>query len=368
MIGKICLSENVMDAAYRRIEWLFDEFENIVIDCSGGKDSTVIREIALDVAEKKNRLPIKVLWCDLEVEWQGVADYMSSVFDDKRIEPIWIQMPMRLFNAASENMPYLHVWNPDREWMRQKDPRSIKENVYGVDRIDDLLPIYLEYHYPEKKSCHIAGVRTDENASRRMGLTSYETYKGITWGNKKSNNNLHFSFYPIYDWSYSDIWKFIFDKGVKYCSIYDKMYQYGIGLQSMRISSVIHERAVKDLFFMQEIEPHTWSKISQIVSGVNTAGSMQKDFYRPKELPFMFYSWIEYRDYLLENLIIDSDRRGRLKKQFAQAERLFRPEIEKDLVSAEIDIILNHEDEMVKLQAFYAKHAGMLKNHGKQRN
>ena len=39
---KIPLGENVLDAAQKRIEWLFDTFEQITLSFSGGKDSTVL--------------------------------------------------------------------------------------------------------------------------------------------------------------------------------------------------------------------------------------------------------------------------------------------------------------------------------------
>ena len=63
---KIYSKKNVLDAAYERINYLFDEFENVVIGFSGGKDSTTVLNLALKVATEKNRLPLSVLWIDQE--------------------------------------------------------------------------------------------------------------------------------------------------------------------------------------------------------------------------------------------------------------------------------------------------------------
>ena len=38
---KIYLKQNVWDAALERIEHIFDEFDDVVVSFSGGKDSTV---------------------------------------------------------------------------------------------------------------------------------------------------------------------------------------------------------------------------------------------------------------------------------------------------------------------------------------
>jgi hypothetical protein len=52
---------NVFDAALDRIRWLFDEFDNQVMVCnSGGKDSTVVLELALMVAKERACLPLHV--------------------------------------------------------------------------------------------------------------------------------------------------------------------------------------------------------------------------------------------------------------------------------------------------------------------
>ena len=56
---------------------------------------------------------------------------------------------------------------------------------------------------------------------------------------------------------------------------------------------------------MQQIEPKTFSKFCARVSGTDAYSHFfdSNAISVPKELPYMFKNWKEYRDYLLENLV-----------------------------------------------------------------
>ena len=147
---KIFLNDNVWDKALERIEYIFDEFDEVIVSFSGGKDSTVIFNLALIVAKKKNRLPLKVLFLDQEAEWQNVVDYVRTVMNMKEVEPYWLQVPIKLFNATSMEKHWLYCWDSEDEenWMRPKEDISIKENVYGTDRFKKLFENFQKYHFP----------------------------------------------------------------------------------------------------------------------------------------------------------------------------------------------------------------------------
>ena len=69
---KIYLPQTTLDAGLERIGRLFDEFDRVTINMSGGKDSTVILNLALMVAEQKGKLPVDVMFLDQEAEWDAV--------------------------------------------------------------------------------------------------------------------------------------------------------------------------------------------------------------------------------------------------------------------------------------------------------
>ena len=247
--------QNVYEAALDRIRWLFDEFDNIIVNVSGGKDSTVLYELALIVAREKDRLPLKVLWLDQEAEWQGTVDTVERIMTNPEVDPLWFQIPFRLFNATSATDKWLDCWDPakEAEWMRPHHPLARTENPYGTDRFVDLFDEFIQAEFPGQPACNLAGVRASESPSRSVGLTNTATWKWATWGRQSRKYKQQPTMYPLYDWADSDIWKAIHDNGWHYNPVYDAMYAHGLSPRLMRVSNVHHETAVQSLFYLQAV-------------------------------------------------------------------------------------------------------------------
>ena len=353
---KIYKDNNVFDEAIKRIHRLFDEFPNIVIGYSGGKDSTVILGLTLMVARERNRLPIPVIFIDQEAEWEHTIEQVREVMNRDRVKPYWLQCPIRLFNATStaKGKSWLHCWKEGEEWMRKKEDISIKENRFNEDRFKAMFKAVVGTEFPDTKTAFLGGVRTEESPGRMAGLTNEITYKDITWGNQLDKKKGHYSFYPIYDWTYQDIWKAINDNSWNYNKIYDLMFKHGVPIQEMRVSNLHHETAVKSLYFIQKLEPETWNKLNDRVEGTHMAGQLKNDAFQvPKKLPYVFKSWKEYRDYLLENLIKEEDKRGMFRNEFKKLDKKYELMRNKyNLYKAEITCILSNDYYFTKLVNF----------------
>jgi len=349
---KILLKKNVYEAAKDRIRWLFDEFENVIVGVSGGKDSTVVVNLAIEIAKEKGRLPLKIMFLDQEAEWMSTIENIRELMSRPEVDPIWLQIPFKLFNATSFKDHWLQCWNPDDagNWIREKESISRKENVYGTERFGELFERIIDHEFGGQKACYIAGVRAEESPRRASGLSNGVTYKGITWGKKLNERKQQFTFYPIYDWSYTDVWKAIHDNQWVYNIVYDKMYQYGVPIQDMRVSNLHHETAVRALFILQEEEPETYNKVTARLAGVDMAGKMAwDDFGCPKDLPYMFSSWKEYRDHLLENLIESEEWKTNFRKKFIEMEEEKLWYLGDKLYRLHINSILTNDWEFVKL-------------------
>jgi predicted phosphoadenosine phosphosulfate sulfurtransferase len=262
---------------------------------------------------------------------------VTSIMERPEVKPYWFQIPMLLSNATSQSDQWLHCWNPDEEhlWMRPHWPGAITENIYGTDRFKKLFGAIACKVWEGQPACWLSGVRSEESPERKMAMTSGSTWKGETWGKMLDKKVGQITMYPIYDWSYTDVWHAIETRGWRYCRLYDYMYQYGVNISAMRVSNVHHETAVRSLFYLQEIEPHTYERLTQRIHGIDTAGKLNMADFVPKKLPFMFKDWIEYRDHLLENMILREDWREAFRRQFKSMEwaesglgdRLFKVEV-----------------------------------------
>ena len=101
--------ENVLDAARRRIAFVFDHFERIVVSISGGKDSLVLWHMVVDEASRRGR-KVEVFFLDQEAEYQGTVDVIDRCMRHPAVTPLWVQVPLRMTNATSHRSIWMNAW------------------------------------------------------------------------------------------------------------------------------------------------------------------------------------------------------------------------------------------------------------------
>lgn len=299
----IYMENNVFDEALNRIRMLFDTHDDIIVSMSGGKDSTVVFNLALMVAREKSRLPLKVFWLDQEAEWQHTVDYMNEIFNMPEVEPYWFQIPFDFTNSLSAQSNFLRVFDEacESKWVHKKSDISIKENPTKFNRYHDLVK-QLPTAITDKNAAVLVGMRMSESPRRRMPITGTAgKWHGITWCTKAIGNTR--KFWPIYDFTDDDVWTAIAKNHWKYNEVYDIMYRWGTPKKMMRVSALIHETAWHSLEMLQEFEPKTYNRFVARIPGTHTFNhAFDESGIVPRTLPFAFKDWKEYRDYLLEHI------------------------------------------------------------------
>lgn len=204
-------------------------------------------------------------------------------------------------NAASSSQLFLWAWGEGEKWVREKHPIAIHSIDKKYPKRFHKFNLWVGQNLRELKgSCvSIIGLRAEESPDRRFVMFGEDSE--LFWLRRK--NEPHRA-YPLIDWSYTDVWKYLIDGGFKYNKIYDKMYMLGKNLRYFRVSNLVHEKAFRCLTDLQELEPETYNKLEERLKGVHTAAIYGKEnlVYSIKKLPETFKSWKEYRDFLMNSI------------------------------------------------------------------
>lgn len=298
---KIYLQKTVLQAAKERMAWIFDAFANVVVSVSGGKDSSVLADLAHREAGKRGRI-LNVFFLDQEAEYQSSIDIVRYITALPNVKAWWFQCPYMMTNATSYTEEMLYAWQPGAEWMRDKEPASIHESPSGApDRFYPFIDWFEQQWGAD--TCFLVGLRSEESLNRYGAVTRNPAVPGVNWSSKATKSKA-VKLYPLYDWTFEDIWTYLGDTKIPYNKVYDWMWVKGFNIQEMRVSNLIHERAFKSLATLQEFEPDTYDRLQRRLGGVHTAAIYAKEqtVYATTKRPDNFKTWLDYRNFLLETL------------------------------------------------------------------
>jgi predicted phosphoadenosine phosphosulfate sulfurtransferase len=263
---------NVYDAAIKRFEYLFDNFDKVVVSFSGGKDSTVCLNLALEVAKKKNKLPLDVYFWDEEAIHPDTIEYVERVRQLPEVRFKWLCIPIRHRNACSRKEPYWQCWDPHKKdlWVRDMPDNpsvvtEMKEFKWG-----DSVPDIAHYVYgPEHGTvADVRGIRADESL-RRYRSVAQKTK--LNWlGGPRNGHNYPVS--PIYDWTTFDVWTAPRLFGWDYNRSYDIMSMLGVAPSTQRVCPPYGEEPLGGLWIYAQGWPQLWHKMINRVHGAATAG------------------------------------------------------------------------------------------------
>ena len=193
--------DNVYEALQKRFHFLFEEFENIYVSFSGGKDSGLLLNLLLDF--KRANYPdrqIGLFHQDFEAQYTVTTEYVERTFEriQDEVEPYWVCLPMATRTALSSYEMYWYPWDDTKKdiWVRPmpKYPYVINmTNPFHHYRYrmpqEDLAKqfgrFYKEQHRKGKTVC-LLGMRAEESLQRYSGfLNKKYGYQGECWISKQ---------------------------------------------------------------------------------------------------------------------------------------------------------------------------------------
>jgi predicted phosphoadenosine phosphosulfate sulfurtransferase len=311
------LHKNVYKAALERIAVAFENFDNVLVAFSGGKDSGICVSLCYQYAREHGLLhKLAVYHQDYEAGYPQTFEYIERVLDSMpEVRRYWLCLPVKAACAVSMHQTSWIPWHPEQKkiWVREIPDKSYtvtQENIWypfqlGTSGFDCRIEFAREFAKKHGTTAVIVGLRAEESLSRQGAITSNERvnfFNGLRY--TVLQDDITCNFYPIYDWSVEDVWTAVGKFQWDYNKLYDLFYWAGLTIHQMRTASPFHACGQKNLALYRVIAPDMWGKMVSRVNGVNfcaiyggTAAMGWRSIKKPKHL-----TWEEYAKFLLSTL------------------------------------------------------------------
>ena len=315
------LSMNVYEALQERLRFLFEEFDNIFVSFSGGKDSGLLLNLVLDY--RRAHAPerrIGVYHQDFEAQYSVTTEYVERTFkrleSEANLDLYWVCLPMATRTAVSSYEMYWYPWDdmkesslvrpmPAHPYVINLQNNRMSTYHYKMHQ-EDLAKQFCRWYrisHDRKKTVCLLGIRADESLQRYSGILNKKYgYKGTCWTRMLFKDVWSAS--PLYDWTSSDVWHANSLFGYDYNRLYDLYYMAGLNPDQMRVASPFNDYAKESLNLYRVLDPQMWVKLIGRVQGANFAaiyGKTKALGYKNITLP-EGHTWESYMRFLLATL------------------------------------------------------------------
>lgn len=313
------MEQDAYEVLQERLKLIFEEFDNIYISFSGGKDSGLLLNLVLDY--KRKHYPdrtVGVFHQDFEAQYTVTTEYIERTFEriKDEVEPYWICLPMATRTALSSYEMFWYPWDdkkkeawvrpmPEHDYVINMENNPITTYKYRMHQ-EDLAKQFGRWYsmsHEGKKTVCLLGMRADESMQRYSGfLNKKYGYQDECWISRQFKDVWCAS--PLYDWSTSDIWHANYLFNYDYNRLYDLYYMAGLNASQMRVASPFNDYSKDSLNLYRVIDPEIWAKLIGRVQGANFAciyGRSKAMGYRNVTLP-EGHTWESYTKFLLDTL------------------------------------------------------------------
>jgi len=325
---------NAFDAAYERVDFIWNNFERVYLSLSGGKDSGVMMNLCLKYMRenpdviKGRKLGIQIM--DNEANYDESVEFMQRIIEDNidMLDVYWCCLPITLPCTVSAYHIDWQCWG-ERDKNRWIRPMYDKPYITHINNhpfgdlfeedmhYDEFWDMFAEWYSQGKSCANLIGIRTQESLNRFRALMNErkQTVKGKMW--TKRNTEHTYNVYPIYDWKVDDVWIATAKYEWDYNKLYDLFYKAGIPINSMRVASPFMSEAKSSLGLYRVINPHIWARLCARVQGANFVATYGKQLdYKSIKLPDG-HTWKSFVKFLIDTLPKESAEN--FKMRFAQS-------------------------------------------------
>ena len=274
MNNKRTKGENVYQLVQKRLKFLFNEFDNIYVSFSGGKDSGVLLNLCIQYIREHNLdRKIGVYHMDYEEQYQMTTEYVEQTFRENQdiLEIYHVCVPFKVVTCASMFQTYWRPWDESMHahWVRPMPKNCYKKEdfpFYNEEMWDYTFQTSFASWYHKKhdavRTCCLVGIRTQESLDRWRtihGNNRLNSYHNLMW-TRRLGYDLY-NAYPIYDWTTEDIWTAYARFKWPFNQMYELYYKAGVPLDRQRVASPFLSTAQETLKLYKAIDPNTWGNV-----------------------------------------------------------------------------------------------------------
>lgn len=262
---RLFLDINCVEAARQRIRHVYDTFDTVCVQFSGGKDSTAVLLLAKEVHDERGLGPVKVIFRDEEMVSPLTLEYIEYIRTRPWVDMEWYCLPQGSEIWVLGRRQSCILWsdsrNKDGRLVRQIPPFAITGHHFGLDNSKPM-PEHIDYYTMQGKSGSVAfitGVRATESMTRYRSLVQklHENYIVTPY---KSKRGMPLKFAKvIYDWQTADVFKFITEEhGERYCEFYDRA---AMTNSNTRVGIPLHSVAIRRIGDVVATEPEFYDNL-----------------------------------------------------------------------------------------------------------
>ena len=234
----------LVQRAKDRIRMVMRRHQNTVVAWSGGKDSTLLMELALEIAEETGRGPLPVLWLDTEAEYAATVSLARRTAERPEVLFHWLQEPVDVTESDVPGAPLpFRTWTlepPFRERERRSDTPDLQGHNYFNQPGDDSLTVFSHAaaHLTGGPAAVLDAQRSEEGPVQLRSTSAFRenTDSGIPWSWREPGGNFRYA--PIHEWTAGQVWSEIARRGVDYNAAYDRMAQLGVPAERARVGTL----------------------------------------------------------------------------------------------------------------------------------